>query len=210
MALQVYKSGQGYWTRMMTAIAVMTFSLGFAVWFNDKLLFKIVNDENEMYWQAGIIAVTAVGVGLILWWLLNKPNIADFMIATEAEMKKVNWPNRREIVGSTVVVIMGTFLLAGLLFVIDVKKEALAVAEANKLGIPVVAVVDTNCSPDGVDYIIPGNDDASRAISLYCDLAARAALSGMTAQMGAAGIDLGAMEEAPAEDAVAEEAPAEA
>ncbi|MCP4817707.1 MAG: 30S ribosomal protein S2 [Shimia sp.] len=97
-----------------------------------------------------------------------------------------------------------------LLFVIDVKKEALAIAEANKLGIPVVAVVDTNCSPDGVDYIIPGNDDAARAISLYCDLAARAALDGMTAQMGAAGVDLGAFEEAPAEEVVAEEAPAEA
>ena len=68
-----------------------------------------------------------------------------------------------------------------LLFVIDVKKEALAVAEANKLGIPVVAVVDTNCSPDGVDYIIPGNDDAARAIALYCDLASRAALDGMSA-----------------------------
>jgi small subunit ribosomal protein S2 len=95
-----------------------------------------------------------------------------------------------------------------LLFVIDVKKEALAVAEANKLGIPVVAVVDTNCSPDGIDYIIPGNDDASRAITLYCDLVARAALDGMTAQMGAAGVDLGALEEAPVEEVVAEEAPA--
>ncbi|MBO6883941.1 MAG: 30S ribosomal protein S2 [Marivita sp.] len=97
-----------------------------------------------------------------------------------------------------------------LLFVIDVKKEALAVAEANKLGIPVVAVVDTNCSPAGVDYIIPGNDDAARAISLYCDLVSRAALDGMTAQMGAAGVDLGALEEAPVEevleDAVAEDA----
>ncbi len=91
-----------------------------------------------------------------------------------------------------------------LLFVIDVKKEALAVAEANKLGIPVVAIVDTNCSPDGVDYIIPGNDDAARAISLYCDLVSRAALDGMTAQMGAAGVDIGALEEAPAEEAVAE------
>jgi small subunit ribosomal protein S2 len=91
-----------------------------------------------------------------------------------------------------------------MLFVIDVKKEALAVAEANKLGIPVDAVVDTNCSPDGIDYIIPGNDDASRAISLYCDLAARAALDGMTAQLGAAGVDLGALEEAPAEELVAE------
>jgi len=87
-----------------------------------------------------------------------------------------------------------------LLFVIDVKKEALAVAEANKLGIPVVAVVDTNCSPDGIDYMIPGNDDASRAIALYCDLAARAALDGMSAQLGAAGVDLGAMEEALVEE----------
>jgi len=91
-----------------------------------------------------------------------------------------------------------------LLFVIDVKKEALAVAEANKLGIPVVAVVDTNCSPDGVDYIIPGNDDAARAITLYCDLAARAALDGMTAQMGAAGVDLGALEDAPVEELLAD------
>ena len=91
-----------------------------------------------------------------------------------------------------------------LIFVIDVKKEALAIAEANKLGIPVVAVVDTNCSPDGIDYIIPGNDDAARAITLYCDLAARAALDGMSAQLGAAGVDIGAMEEAPVEEAVAE------
>ncbi|MBA84994.1 MAG: 30S ribosomal protein S2 [Rhodobacteraceae bacterium] len=82
-----------------------------------------------------------------------------------------------------------------LLFVIDVKKEALAIAEAKKLGIPVVAVVDTNCSPDGIDYIIPGNDDAARAIALYTDLVSRAALDGMTAQMGAAGVDLGALEE---------------
>ena len=98
-----------------------------------------------------------------------------------------------------------------LLFVIDVKKEALAVAEANKLGIPVIAVVDTNCSPSGVDYIIPGNDDAARAISLYCDLIARSALDGMTEQMGAAGVDLGEMEDAPIEaelntDNVVEEA----
>ena len=81
-----------------------------------------------------------------------------------------------------------------LLFVIDVNKEDLAIAEARKLGIPVVAVVDTNCSPDGVDFMSPGNDDAARAIALYCDLAARAALDGMSAQLGAAGVDLGAME----------------
>ncbi|HKL54761.1 MAG: 30S ribosomal protein S2 [Roseovarius sp.] len=106
--------------------------------------------------------------------------------------------------------------LPDMLFVIDVKKESLAVAEANKLGIPVVAVVDTNCSPDGVDYIIPGNDDAARAISLYCDLVSRAALDGTAAQLDAAGVDVGALSEAPAEEAAAAaeepaaEAPAEA
>jgi small subunit ribosomal protein S2 len=97
-----------------------------------------------------------------------------------------------------------------LLFVIDVNKEDLAILEAKKLGIPVVAVVDTNCSPAGIDYIIPGNDDAARAIALYCDLAARAVLDGMSAQMGAAGIDIGALEEAAVEEALAEVATEEA
>lgn len=90
-----------------------------------------------------------------------------------------------------------------LLFIIDVGKESLAILEAQKLGIPVVGVVDTNNSPKGVDYVIPGNDDAARAIALYCDLVSRAALDGMSAQMGAAGIDLGALETAPEEDAAA-------
>ncbi|WP_370269640.1 30S ribosomal protein S2 [Nioella sp.] len=100
--------------------------------------------------------------------------------------------------------------LPDLIFVIDVKKEDLAIAEANKLGIPVVAVVDTNCSPAGVDYIIPGNDDAARAIGLDCDLVARAALDGMTAQMEGAGVDLGALEEGNVEEALAAEAEAPA
>ena len=101
--------------------------------------------------------------------------------------------------------------LPDLLFVIDVNKEDLAIAEAKKLGIPVVAIVDSNCSPDGVDYVIPGNDDAARAIALYCDLVARAALDGMSAQLGAAGVDLGEMEEGVDEgEAPAEEAPAAA
>ena len=104
-----------------------------------------------------------------------------------------------------------------LLFVIDVKKEALAIAEANKLGIPVVAVVDTNCNPEGVDFVIPGNDDAARAITLYCELAANAALEGMSDQLGAAGVDIGELEEGLGEElavegeaAASEEAPAEA
>ncbi len=87
-----------------------------------------------------------------------------------------------------------------LLFVIDTNKESLAVAEANKLGIPVIGILDTNSAPEGIDYPIPGNDDAARAIGLYCDLIARSALDGMAAQMGSAGVDLGALENAPVED----------
>jgi small subunit ribosomal protein S2 len=97
-----------------------------------------------------------------------------------------------------------------MVFVIDTNKEALAIAEAKKLGIPVVAILDTNSDPDGVDYPIPGNDDASRAIALYTDLAARAVLDGMTSQLGAAGFDLGELEDAPVEEvpeAVAEAEP---
>jgi small subunit ribosomal protein S2 len=96
-----------------------------------------------------------------------------------------------------------------LLFVIDVNKEDLAISEARKLGIPVVAVVDTNCSPAGVDHIIPGNDDAARAIALYCDLVSRAALDGMSAQLGAAGVDVGALEEAAIEEAALQDEAAE-
>ena len=91
-----------------------------------------------------------------------------------------------------------------LLFIIDVGKEDLAILEAQKLGIPVVAVVDTNCSPKGITYVIPGNDDAARAIALYCELVSRAALDGMSAQLGAAGVDLGALEDAPGEEATAD------
>ncbi|MEO1313105.1 MAG: 30S ribosomal protein S2 [Pseudomonadota bacterium] len=99
-----------------------------------------------------------------------------------------------------------------LLFVVDTNKEALAITEAKKLGIPVIAVLDTNSSPDGIDYPVPGNDDAARAIALYCDLIAAAALDGMAAQLGSEGIDVGAMEELPVEELPAEaaaEAPAE-
>jgi small subunit ribosomal protein S2 len=93
-----------------------------------------------------------------------------------------------------------------LLFIIDVNKEDLAILEAKKLGIPVVAIVDTNCPPDGIDYIIPGNDDAARAIALYCDLVSRAALDGMSAQLGAAGVDVGALEDAVEEGMAPDEA----
>jgi small subunit ribosomal protein S2 len=82
--------------------------------------------------------------------------------------------------------------LPDLMFVIDTNKEAIAVKEARKLGIPVVAVVDTNCDPDEVDFPIPGNDDAARAVALYCGLVADAVLDGLAESSMAAGVDIGA------------------
>ncbi|WP_131117730.1 30S ribosomal protein S2 [Lichenihabitans psoromatis] len=86
-----------------------------------------------------------------------------------------------------------------LIFVIDTNKEQLAIKEANRLGIPVAAIVDTNCDPDGITFPIPGNDDAARAISLYCDLISRAAIDGISRSQGSLGVDIGEME-APAEE----------
>ena len=97
--------------------------------------------------------------------------------------------------------------LPDMLFVIDTNKEAIAVEEANRLNIPVVAIVDTNAKPEGVDYIIPGNDDAMRAISFYCELAQAAVLDGLQTEMMSSGGDAGEAAEAPVEATAAEAAP---
>jgi len=96
--------------------------------------------------------------------------------------------------------------LPDILFVIDTNKEDIAVAEAKKLGIPVAAVVDSNSDPKKIDYPIPGNDDAIRAINLYCDLVADAVLDGIQEELTSRGIDVGAAEQAPKEELVPEEA----
>jgi small subunit ribosomal protein S2 len=93
--------------------------------------------------------------------------------------------------------------LPDIIFVIDVVKEKLAIEEANKLGIPVVAVVDSNADPQGIAFPIPGNDDAIRAINLYCDMVAGAVFDGISAELQASGVDIGAAEELPAEDEAA-------
>ncbi|WP_349360506.1 30S ribosomal protein S2 [Stappia sp.] len=100
--------------------------------------------------------------------------------------------------------------LPDLLFVIDTNREAIAIQEAKRLGIPVAAIVDSNCDPDGIDFPVPGNDDAGRAISLYCDLIARAAIDGISRAQGGMGVDVGASEEAPVEPALEAEAGEEA
>jgi small subunit ribosomal protein S2 len=99
--------------------------------------------------------------------------------------------------------------LPNMLFVIDTNKESIAIAEARKLGIPVVAILDSNCDPDGIAYPIPGNDDAARALGLYCDLVARAVIDGLSESQAASGIDVGEAE-TPLDDSPAPEAAAEA
>jgi small subunit ribosomal protein S2 len=83
--------------------------------------------------------------------------------------------------------------LPDLIFVIDTNKEDIAIQEANRLNIPVAAIVDTNSDPKGISYVVPGNDDAGRAISLYCDLIARAVIDGISRAQGGSGVDVGAM-----------------
>jgi len=106
--------------------------------------------------------------------------------------------------------------LPDVVVVIDTNRESIAVKEATRLGVPVIGILDSNSDPAGITYAVPGNDDALRAISLYCDLFSRAVLDGIQEQMSASGIDVGAseapqmeaaVEEAPAEEPAAEEAP---
>jgi small subunit ribosomal protein S2 len=92
--------------------------------------------------------------------------------------------------------------LPNLLFVIDTNKEANAIKEARRLGIPVIAIIDSNSDPDTVDFPVPGNDDAARALELYCSLVSRAAIDGISRSSAGRGVDLGASEEAPAEEAI--------
>src|SRR5438477_7369844 len=93
--------------------------------------------------------------------------------------------------------------LPDLMFVIDTNKEDIAIKEAQRLGIPVAAIVDTNCDPGGITFVVPGNDDAGRAITLYCDLISRAAIDGIGRAQGEMGVDVGA-----AAEPVVEEVPA--
>ncbi len=95
-----------------------------------------------------------------------------------------------------------------LMFVIDTNKEAIAIQEANKLGIPVVGILDSNCNPKGIEYPIPGNDDAGRAINLYCDLISRAVIEGISSGQEAMGVDIGEAVEPIVEELPAEVAPA--
>ena len=120
MGLSIYKPGQGYWTRVMSAVGAGALTLAGVLWLWQSIIPRFVSADSVIYVRTGVaIGLIAVLGGLIYYLIGLKPRIADFMIATEAEMKKVNWPSWHEILGSTWIVICGTFLIAAVLFVID-------------------------------------------------------------------------------------------
>jgi small subunit ribosomal protein S2 len=130
----------------------------------------------------------------------------DEMLAGEAQgltkKERLNLDREREKLDKALGGIKDMGSTPDLMFVIDTNKEAIAILEAKRLGIPVVAIIDSNCDPDKIDFPIPGNDDAARAIQLYCDLIAKAAIDGIARQQGALGVDIGASVEAPIEPAL--------
>ena len=124
MAFAIYKPGQGYWTRMLSAVGLGTLVLSGAGWLSkifsaDPWGLATSFDFPVIYQQAIIAVLVIVGFAVFGFWLFNKPSVVDFMVATEAEMKKVNWPGQREIILSTWIVICGTLIMAFFLFGID-------------------------------------------------------------------------------------------
>ena len=126
MALSIYKPGQGYYTRMLSAVGVGVVVLAGVGWLWEKMpTIDAIPTKQMLYYQAGMAVGVIAVFGAIVFFTLNKVRVADFMIATEAEMKKVNWPSKKEIIGSTWVVICGTAFIAALLFVVNIGFTAL-------------------------------------------------------------------------------------
>ncbi|MEE9405371.1 MAG: preprotein translocase subunit SecE [Algisphaera sp.] len=120
MALPIYKPGQGYWTRTLSAIGAAMLVLAGAAWLYMTVVPRYYgSNDNLLYIQAGVATGLVVFMAILIYVLLNRPRIVDFMISVEAEMKKVNWPSKKEVIGSTWVVIFGTIFIALLLFGIN-------------------------------------------------------------------------------------------
>ena len=118
MLLSIYKPGQGYWTRVLSAVGAGVVVCVLLAWILGEL--AGIDEEKTRRIVQSIVAVGMLGgFGGIGYWVMNKPRIVDFLIATDSEMRKVNWPGRREIIGSTQVVICGTLLMAALLWGVD-------------------------------------------------------------------------------------------
>ena len=111
---EIYKKGQGRYARIVTFVAGTVLSIGGAVVLSDKLAAYA-----QPIVQYGVPSLLVAALGVLLFWMVNRPASADFLIATEGEMKKVSWSSRKEIVGSTKVVIVATFMLAAILAAVD-------------------------------------------------------------------------------------------
>ena len=114
MKVEIYKKGQGKYTRLGTLIGVLVIAAAGAKVLSDKL------QTAGAYVQYGVPALVLLVVGLFVAWFVNRPGMADFLIATEGEMKKVSWSRRKEVIGSTKIVIVTTAILASILFAVDV------------------------------------------------------------------------------------------
>ena len=120
MALNIYKPGQGYYTRMLSAIGAGMLVLAGAAWLYLKVVPRYFGSaESLLYIQSSVAVGLILVMAVAIYIALNRPRVVDFMIAVEAEMKKVNWPSKKEVIGSTWVVILGTLLIAALLFTIN-------------------------------------------------------------------------------------------
>ncbi len=118
MRLAIYKPGQGYWTRVLSAVGAAVLLLAFVAWIWQEL--SRITGPQRFIAQTASAVILIVGVGATMFFVMNKPRIVDFFIATDSEMRKVNWPSRKELIGSTWVVIIGTLMFALVLWVINV------------------------------------------------------------------------------------------
>jgi len=115
MKIEIYKRSQGKYTRLGTLIGVMIVAM-----FGAAKLSNLLQAVASPYVQFGVPAAVVILVGLLMVWVINRGKSADFLIATEGEMKKVSWSSRKELIGSTKVVIVTTFIMAGVLFAVDI------------------------------------------------------------------------------------------
>jgi preprotein translocase subunit SecE len=113
--IEIYKKGQGRYTRIITFVSVTVIAVAGAAALSDKM----GGYDVPPYVRFGVPTAVVVALGLLMFWLMNRPKTADFLIATEGEMKKVSWSSKKEIIGSTKVVIITTFIMATLLFAVD-------------------------------------------------------------------------------------------
>jgi len=115
----IYKTGQGYWTRMLTAGGIALVTIFVAQFLYQQLPVLTPALQHNRAVHIGIVVGSIMAIALLAFWVMNKPRNADFLIATDSEMKKVNWTSRKELIGSTKVVVIFVFAVTILLFVID-------------------------------------------------------------------------------------------